>query len=166
VGTEAAFQIHRTSARPAGSSLTKSTIGSKARLSAIWRRKRKKLLYRADLWVHHYQNSDLKAVGVIGGQFQSRPKPVGVVDLRLRARLHRPSAAASILGRQQDSVISRSADLHFKSAEEIARRPVCTARVRCWPEAGVATLRLGTSAVDVTSDVPVTESEVLQATQK
>jgi hypothetical protein len=31
--------------------------------------------------------------------------------------------------------------------------------VRNWPEAGVATLHLGTSAVDVTSDVPVTESD-------
>jgi hypothetical protein len=30
---------------------------------------------------------------------------------------------------------------------------------RLCPEAGVATLRLGTSAVDITSDVPVTESD-------
>ncbi len=36
---------------------------------------------------------------------------------------------------------------------------VVGSNVRNWPEAGVATLRLGTSAVDVTSDVEVTESD-------
>src|SRR5215469_5882776 len=75
-------------ARPAGSSIIENTAGSKARASAIWGRKRKKVLYGATRLVYHYQSSDLKAVGVISGRCNFASSPVGLdwIDLRLRAR--------------------------------------------------------------------------------
>jgi hypothetical protein len=56
VGTPGRRSIHGPSASPDGSSLTKNTAGSKARLSAIWLRKGNKALYRATLRVYHYQD--------------------------------------------------------------------------------------------------------------